>query len=267
VIVTHGRTLLVLQPDGKTEKKFTGSIVGRVVPSQPDADGRYSLLSYRPGATGVSRFDLPAESTQTWEAPAPVFDVQWVDPRNPRSGVALGTLDGIALVDHTGRPVRSADIGLVRGLVRYPASPGDGSGPAWLALTGHSEPRGWQTLATDLSTVASHETSLNPWRVQGVGAAGRFGLLPSSVKTVVVGRFFAGIEQDQLAVAGRGQLVILTTDSGAELFRARWDGIGDLAAGDLDGDGLDELIVAWGHRLAVLGESLSQTDLEDEHNR
>ena len=94
-----------------------------------------------------------------------------------------------------------------------------------------------------------------PWRLANTGDGGRFGLLPSSVKAIVVGRFFAGVEQDQVAVAGGGQLVILTTESGAELFRARWEGVGDLAAGDLDGDGLDELLVAWGHRVAVLSDS------------
>ena len=262
VLLTHGRTLLVLKPDGETETKIVGGLAGRLVPSKCDAEGRYSLLSYRLGATGVSRFDFPAGSTATWEAPAPVFDVQWIDPADPSSGAVLGTLDGMTRVEDGGQPVASAGIGLVRGLVRYRTSTGGRGEPAWLALTGGAEPRRWLTLADDLSTLASGEAKLKPWRVQGA-VNGGFGLLPPSVKAVAAGRFFAGIEQDQLAVAGAGHLVILKTDSGAPLYRARWDGIGDLAAGDLDGDGLDELIVAWGQRVAVLGESLHRVDTEN----
>ena len=255
-ILTHGRTLLGLRPDGRTVQRLSGNLTaGRLVPSQPDAEGRYALLSYRLGGTSITRFDFPDEATETWEAPAPLFDVQWVDPRNPQAGAALGTLEGIVQVDHEGRPARSADIGLVRGLARHPVFSGDDKGPAWLALTGQAEPRIWQTLAADLSTVSSRETGRAPWRLEGAGEGGRFGLLPSSVKAVVVGRFFAGIEQDQLAVAASGQLVVFATESGAELFRARWDGVADLAAGDLDGDGLDELFVAWGHRVAILSGS------------
>ena len=259
VIVTHGRTLLVLRPDGRTETKISGNLVaGRVVPSQPDIEGGYSLLSYRLGGAGVSRVDLPDKSTARWEAPAPVFDARWVDPHDPQAGAALGTLTGLVQVDREGRTVRTADIGLVRGLVRHPAADGAAAAPAWLALTGSATPRKLQVLDSDLSTISSQETNRAPWRLEGAGADGHFGLLPSSARALAVGHFFAGVEQDQIAVAGDGQLVILAAESGKELFRARWDEVGDLAAGDLDGDGLDELCVVWGRRLAALAEILDQ---------
>jgi len=256
VIVTHGRTLLVLMADGRTERKLSGSLTaGRLVTTRPDLDDRFTVLSYRLGGTAVSRFNFPAQASSTWDAPAPVFDLQLIDPHDPETPVAVGTLDGIVEFDPDGQPVRSADVGLVRGLVRHPEASGAVAGPAWLALTGRDEPRGWLTLAADLSTLSNLQLPQAPWRVQSGAADGGFALMPSSVKATAAGRFFAGLDQDQLAVAGNDQLVILAIESGAELYRSSWKGIGDLAAGDLDGDGLDELVVVWGQRLAVLSES------------
>ena len=39
---------------------------------------------------------------------------------------------------------------------------------------------------------------------------------------------------------------------GTVLLRARWDGIRHLATADFDADGLDELVVAAGKRVALL---------------
>ena len=86
----------------------------------------------------------------------------------------------------------------------------------------------------------------------GPGNPPGIGIAPSQVASAVVGKFLGGDAQ-QTAVATRGgQLVIVDLATGTQLYRARWDSISDLAAGDLDRDGRDELVVAAGNRLAVL---------------
>jgi hypothetical protein len=56
----------------------------------------------------------------------------------------------------------------------------------------------------------------------------------------------------QVWVAGPGQLVAFDPASGGETARLLWPGVGPIAAGDLDGDGRDEMAVAFGSRVAVL---------------
>ena len=53
-----------------------------------------------------------------------------------------------------------------------------------------------------------------------------------------------------LATTG-GQLVVFDVARRAPLLRARVDAVRALAAGDLDGNGLDDLVVAAGKRIAV----------------
>ena len=63
-----------------------------------------------------------------------------------------------------------------------------------------------------------------------------------------------------MATAG-GQLVLRDAGSGQELWRASREEPGPLAAGDVDGDGLDELVLASGARIAVL-EAVLETWLQ-----
>jgi hypothetical protein len=48
------------------------------------------------------------------------------------------------------------------------------------------------------------------------------------------------------------RLVIVDAESGLALCSATWIGVSDLHRGDLDGDGVDELVVAAGRQVAVL---------------
>jgi uncharacterized Rossmann fold enzyme len=68
---------------------------------------------------------------------------------------------------------------------------------------------------------------------------------------VATGRFLGG-KARQAALATSGQLVLLDVADGAVRMRLRWPGITDLAVRDLDGDGSDDLLVAWDRSLAVL---------------
>ena len=69
----------------------------------------------------------------------------------------------------------------------------------------------------------------------------------------IVHRSFPGIEVPYVSA-------IVDLDGGRVRFRASWEGISALAAGDLDGDGVDELVVGSGRAVSVLGIRSSMTD-------
>jgi hypothetical protein len=173
--------------------------------------------------------------------------VQWIDPDNPSAGAVLGTMRGLSFVDSEGVFGTPVDIGLVRGLARR-----NGTESGWVALTSREDERRWHVFSDELAEVESHPIEGQPWRLEGLGSGGFAGLLSSAIRTATTGRFFPEPDDPQVAVAGEQYLVILDSRSGAELFRARWEGIAALAAGDLDGDGRDELAVAYDSRLVIL---------------
>jgi hypothetical protein len=74
-----------------------------------------------------------------------------------------------------------------------------------------------------------------------------------SVTAAVSGRFLPGTGR-QLAVATfAGHLALIDEATGQLMFDATWPAIHDLSAADLDGDGRDELLVASGRSVTVLG--------------
>jgi len=82
------------------------------------------------------------------------------------------------------------------------------------------------------------------------------GVLPAGEIVAATGSF-SGTGRREVAVAGLSdQLVVVDIETGRAVFRARWPGVVALAARDLDGDGHDELLVASGRALTVLGRVL-----------
>lgn len=256
VVASVGRNLQLMQADAQTETVVPSvPSSGRLVPSKIDAEGGFSLLAYRLGGTTISRFELPQAIRTDWEAPWPLLDAHWVEPANPAAGAIVGTIRGLAHVDADGTFGPLKDVGLVRGVA--PGPPDALGGATWVILTGNGEGRQWRRLASDLSEIEAQEIEGPYWRLEGVGARG-YGVLSPSIKTAAVGRFFQGLEQEQVAVATGGELIVFETLGGKEIFRARWGGIETLAAADSDRDGADELYVSWGNRMAVLAESVGK---------
>jgi hypothetical protein len=80
------------------------------------------------------------------------------------------------------------------------------------------------------------------------------GVVSMEVTAAVTGSFLKDRGVQAALATDDGRLLLVDLPSGKQLFHARWPGISDLAAGDLDGDGRDELVVAAGSRLTVLAE-------------
>jgi hypothetical protein len=156
--------------------------------------------------------------------------------------VLLATTEGLHRVRFEGSPITArTDLGVV--LQVRPAA----DGPLVLDASGRLI---W--LDTGLATVREREVSPDSRVVASFPAlASGFGLGSAAVTAVTAGRVLDD-EEPQLALAVEDQLVVLDLDSGRERFRAEWPGVGALAAGDLDGDGRDELIVGSGRRVTAL---------------
>jgi len=254
VLASVGRNLQVMRPNARTVHLIQATASsGKLVPSELDDEGGFSVLTYRVGGTRLSRFQIPSTDRVDWEVPAPLLDAAWVDPADPSAGAVVATMKGLVRVDSEGEFGSITEAGIVRGIA--PVRGEDGS-TDWVALTGTGERRDWRRYDAALKELDAKPVGGAPWRLEGVGDGG-FAVLSPVAKVAAVGRFFADVDADQIAVATAEELVVLETESGAVVYRAQWPGIGSLAAADTDGNGRDELLVSWGARIAVLEEPAS----------
>jgi thiol-disulfide isomerase/thioredoxin len=215
-------------------------------------DAGSPAFGFRPAGSHVVPLALDGEAAAAWEAPAPVFDVRVEPPLGEEPPtVLLATIDGLHRVALDGKPMAvREDLGLV---VQVADSAG---GPIALGSDGRLS---W--LGDDLATVRE-------WRVPPGSrvlvaareAADGLGVAPPVVEAIVVGKLLDG-GGSQIALVADERLLVLDLDSGQERFRARWPGIAALAAGDLDGDGRDELLVGSGKQLTVLSRPVDQVKM------
>jgi hypothetical protein len=116
-------------------------------------------------------------------------------------------------------------------------------------------------LDRELNVVARRPGPQDGWILVEDPQSDGLGVAPPNVTATAAGRFLDG-DARQVALATRtGQLVLFDLAAGEVRFRAVWEGpITDLASGDLDGDGFDELIIAAGNDLGVLRRPADDTD-------
>jgi thiol-disulfide isomerase/thioredoxin len=222
---------------------------GRVIDFGAAPGGSREIVGFRRGGTTLGVIDLRTGSARSIEAPAPLVDVavDGISGAGTGKRIAMATLAGPAIGNPSGGVTMLGDKASGRDI----ASRAEG---------------GFLTLAEDgsIAPVASAGTR---WPA-GVPGAERLvvaegdGVVagPRTVIASTSGRFLPGHGR-QIAVATySGHVVLLDARDGTLMFDAVWADVRDLASGDLDGDGLDELVVAAGRKVAALSAAIAPDD-------
>jgi hypothetical protein len=238
-------------PDGRTLRTWTlPSSVGRLRASSVATDGTYTVLGFRPGSASLVTVEMPAGRAREWSSPSPVFDAAVLPPDRGDEGArhryVLGTLEGLLEAHGSEGPwVRAEGISTVSGI--HMASGADGISVVAL------EPGGSLLWLDDRREVLrSAAGPAGGWFLVG-GVGGEVGVAPSGVRSAVTGRFLGPASRQAAVTTESGQLLLAGLETGRIRFRAHWDGIDGLAAGDLLGEGTDVLVLAAGKYLAVVG--------------
>jgi thiol-disulfide isomerase/thioredoxin len=243
VVTTAGDMLAVLGADGAIGTRIQVPSSGwRLAAPLPAMKSDVDLVAWRPGSPDLLAIDLDGQRLRPWAAPSPVIDVEMAGGR-----ATFATLGGIAFADlATGTFERRGDALPLRSVAAY--GPGGNS----LAVLDDGEKLQWFDAEGKTRRPAS-STPLFSWSLACAAPDGAVGVVPSTVVATACGSFEPGTKGRQAAIALRtGDLLVVDLAEGRVRFRAAWPGIGDLAAGDLDGDGTDELIVGAGRTVAAL---------------
>jgi thiol-disulfide isomerase/thioredoxin len=235
-----------LGADGRTHGRFTvPPEVGRLVGGDIDGDGRPELVGFRPGGERLVLVEASAGRHRVIDAPATVLDVAVSTQARDGGGggLALATVDGLYRIEvDDGTATRVGEPGRRTGV----AAPGGGE------LVALDKDRGLTWHGDEGAPTGHARGPSDGWALVADGESAGVGVLPAGDVVSATGSF-SGRGRREVAVAGpSGQLVVADIETGKTVFRARWAGVAALAAGDLDADGHDELLVAESGALTVL---------------
>jgi thiol-disulfide isomerase/thioredoxin len=243
VVASGGDQLVSFDAGGEVVARVkTGSAPGRLLDFGMTADGTREIAGFRPGGTTVSVVALRSGAERTIAVPAPLLDVVVAsDPAGGGRRLVMATMNGAA----------SAAAGDAKATLL--------GGAASVRSLASISGGGVLTLSEN-GTIAPLSDPKKAWPHRSEGAerllvARDDGAMTAtrSVTVAVSGTFLPGGGR-QLAVATYGgHVALLDEATGRVVFDALWMAVHDLAATDLDGDGLDELLVASGRSVAALG--------------
>lgn len=249
VAVSSGSAVLLFDARGNEVRRIPAR-GGRLVALEPRSAAEPALAVFHTGGTEVGFLVLGTEqgSVTTFRAPAPVLDAVALPSQDSAGGpkLALGTTRGVYLLDGAALTTAWA---AEREALAVAVEPSE-SQPHLLAVDGRGK-----LFRLDRNGRRLGETEVGPATARLLASArpdSGFGLAPSNLSAWATGNFQGESGFEIAAGTVAGQLVLLDGKTGRELLRATWPGISSLASGDLDGDGVEELIVASDRYLVAL---------------
>ena len=245
VVAATGREVLAFDRDGRrTGRAPMAEGTGRIVAADLTGDGQDDLVFWRPGSPSIRVLDMEHRATAAWDADGPVFDIAVLPPDAlpGRSSLTLATPGGLRIHSVEGHVLAVVDAP-TRGVAVSTWDGLDRPSPAYVTSDGTVV-----RIAPDGTVASTVESRAPADRV--VPVAGDVVLIPG----LTTGWTYVGSDRDAIAAfREEGSLVVFDTGTGEVLWRAEWpEGIGQVIAGDLDGDGIPELVVATGKRVVVL---------------
>jgi hypothetical protein len=195
----------------------------------------------------VVRIDLHGGPHGSFEAPEPLLDLELLPAARPEDGVEIvaAGLERLHRMSLDGGPLAAAlphavvDLAAVGSgaALRLAALAADGR-LSWLDRAGRA--------VDEPMAVPAGQRLVAP----GAASAG-VGLAPAAwAASAALTRARDG--RPWVWLAGPGQVVAFDLATGLPLARLEWPDVGPLAAGDLDGDGADEIAVASAARVTLL---------------